>query len=140
MSLPSVLHLVNQLVTESRTLPSAALGRVFFAECPTKGTRQRVQHSVKPQISVVLAIGFASGINIRPTTYRHSFFSFFCDAYHQHSEVDSLKYRNFSQASSGRDVTNRITCIKRKLQVPWDRSSRRSISQCYWVFRHRFNI
>jgi hypothetical protein len=36
---PSVLRSVNQLVTESRTLPSAALGKVFFAECPTKGTR-----------------------------------------------------------------------------------------------------
>jgi hypothetical protein len=37
----SALHSVNQLVTESRTLPSAALGKVFFVECPTKGTRQR---------------------------------------------------------------------------------------------------
>jgi hypothetical protein len=38
--LPSVLHSVNQLVTESRNSPSAALGKAAFAECPTKGTRQ----------------------------------------------------------------------------------------------------
>jgi hypothetical protein len=51
---PSVLRSVNQLVTESRTLPSAALGKAFFAECPTKGTRQRVRHSAKSRIPVVL--------------------------------------------------------------------------------------
>jgi hypothetical protein len=34
----SVLRSVNQLVIESRTLPSAAIGKAFFAECPTKGT------------------------------------------------------------------------------------------------------
>jgi hypothetical protein len=34
-------------------LPSAALGKAFFAECPTKGTRQRLQHSAKPWIPVV---------------------------------------------------------------------------------------
>jgi hypothetical protein len=55
MSLPSVLHSVKRLVTESRTLPSAALGKSFFAECPTKGTRQRERHSAKPRILVVSA-------------------------------------------------------------------------------------
>jgi hypothetical protein len=50
---PSVLHSVKRHVTESRTLPSAALGKAFFAECPTKGTRQRVRHSAKPRIPVV---------------------------------------------------------------------------------------
>jgi hypothetical protein len=50
---PSVLRSVNQLVTESRTLPNAALGEAFFAECPTKDTRQRVRHSAKPRIPVV---------------------------------------------------------------------------------------
>jgi hypothetical protein len=30
---PSVLHSVKRLVTESRTLPSAALGKAIFAEC-----------------------------------------------------------------------------------------------------------
>jgi hypothetical protein len=40
MSLPSVLHSVNELVIESRTLPSAALDKGFFAECPTKSTWQ----------------------------------------------------------------------------------------------------
>ena len=55
LSVPSVLHSVKRLVTESRTLPSAALGKSFFAECPTKGTRQRLQHSAKPWIPVVLA-------------------------------------------------------------------------------------
>jgi hypothetical protein len=31
---PSVLHSVNKIFTERRTLPSAALGKVVFAECP----------------------------------------------------------------------------------------------------------
>jgi hypothetical protein len=35
-AVPSVLHSVNKLYTERRTLPSSALGKVFFAECPTK--------------------------------------------------------------------------------------------------------
>jgi hypothetical protein len=43
----SVLHSVNQLVTESRNSPSAALGKAVFAECPIKGTRQSVRHSAK---------------------------------------------------------------------------------------------
>ena len=50
---PSVLHSVKSLVTESRYLPSAALDKAFFAECPTKGTRQIIQHSAKPAIPVV---------------------------------------------------------------------------------------
>jgi hypothetical protein len=44
---------VNELVTESRTLSSAALGKGFFAECPRKSTRQRGLHSAKVRISVV---------------------------------------------------------------------------------------
>jgi hypothetical protein len=44
---PSVQHSVKSLVAESLALPSAALGKAFFAECPTKGTRQRLQHSAK---------------------------------------------------------------------------------------------
>jgi hypothetical protein len=36
ISVPRVLHSVNELVTGSRTLPSAALDKGFFAECPTK--------------------------------------------------------------------------------------------------------
>jgi hypothetical protein len=39
---PSVQHSVKWLFAESLTLPSAALGKAFFAECPTKGTRQRI--------------------------------------------------------------------------------------------------
>jgi hypothetical protein len=50
---PSVQHSVKGLFVESLTLPSAALGKSFFAECPTKGTRQRIQHSTKPVIPVV---------------------------------------------------------------------------------------
>jgi hypothetical protein len=50
---PSVQHSVNVLFAESLTLPSAALGKAFFAECPKKGTRQRIQHSAKPRIPVV---------------------------------------------------------------------------------------
>jgi hypothetical protein len=50
---PSVLHSVKRLVTESRTLSSAALGKALFAEFPIKGTRQRVRHSAKPRIPVV---------------------------------------------------------------------------------------
>jgi hypothetical protein len=50
---PSVQHSVKRLVTESLTLASAALGKACFAECPTKGTRQRGRHSAKPRIPVV---------------------------------------------------------------------------------------
>jgi hypothetical protein len=50
---PSVLHSVKRLVTENRTLPSAALGKAFFAEYPRKGTRQSVRHSAKTRIPVV---------------------------------------------------------------------------------------
>jgi hypothetical protein len=35
-------------------VPLSALGKAFFAECPTKGTRQRSQHSAKSRIPVVL--------------------------------------------------------------------------------------
>jgi hypothetical protein len=52
-SVPSVLHSVNQLVTESRTLPSAALGKGCFVERPRKSTRQRGLHSAKARIPVV---------------------------------------------------------------------------------------
>jgi hypothetical protein len=50
----SVQHSVKSLVAESLASPSAALGKAFFAECPTKGTRQRIQHSAKPWIPVVV--------------------------------------------------------------------------------------
>jgi hypothetical protein len=50
---PSVQHSVKSLVAERLVLPSAALGKAFFDECPTKGTRQRFQHSAKPRIPVV---------------------------------------------------------------------------------------
>jgi hypothetical protein len=56
---PSVPHSVNKTFTERRSLPSAALGKVGFAECPIKSTRQSHRHSAKSQISVVrLANGF----------------------------------------------------------------------------------
>jgi hypothetical protein len=50
---PSVQHSVKNLFAERLALPSAALGKAFFAECPTKSTRQRLQHSAKPWIPVV---------------------------------------------------------------------------------------
>jgi hypothetical protein len=52
-SVPSVQHSVKGLFAEILTLPSAALGKAFFAECPTKSTRQRIQHSAKTRIPVV---------------------------------------------------------------------------------------
>jgi hypothetical protein len=52
--LPSVQHSVKSLCAESLTLPSAALGKAFFAECPIKGTRQRIQHSAKTRIPIVM--------------------------------------------------------------------------------------
>jgi hypothetical protein len=61
---PSVQHSVKWLVAESLTLPSAALGKAFFAECPTKGTRQRGRHSTKPRIPVVLVM-LAAGYHAR---------------------------------------------------------------------------
>jgi hypothetical protein len=54
LAVPSVLHSVNKLFTERRTLPSAALGKVFFAECPIKSTRQSRRHSAKARIPVVI--------------------------------------------------------------------------------------
>jgi hypothetical protein len=47
------LTLGKLVFAESLTLPNAALGKSFFAECPTKGTLQRIQHSAKPAIPVV---------------------------------------------------------------------------------------
>jgi hypothetical protein len=49
---PSVQHSVKGLFAESLTLPSAALCKAFFAECPTKDTRQRIQHSAKPPVVI----------------------------------------------------------------------------------------
>jgi hypothetical protein len=49
---PSVPRSVNKLFTEGTTLPSAALGKVFFAECPIKSTRQSRRHSAKARIPV----------------------------------------------------------------------------------------
>jgi hypothetical protein len=50
---PSVRLSVNKLFTERKTLPSAALGKVRFAECPIKSTRQSRWHSAKDLIPVV---------------------------------------------------------------------------------------
>jgi hypothetical protein len=64
LPVPSVQHSVKGLFAESLTLPRAALGKAFFAECPTKGTRQRIQHSAKPRIPVVCrentSVGFTA--------------------------------------------------------------------------------
>ena len=49
-----VLLSVNSVVTESRTLPSAALSKDFFVEYPTKSTRQSAEHSAKSRIWVVI--------------------------------------------------------------------------------------
>jgi hypothetical protein len=53
---PSALHSVNKLFTERRTLPSAALGKVCFAECPIKSTRQSHRHLAKARIPVVTVV------------------------------------------------------------------------------------
>jgi hypothetical protein len=66
---PSVQHSVKGLFAESLTLPSAALGKAFFAECPTKGTRQRIQHSAKPRIPVVPGPAFTSHEAIKQTVH-----------------------------------------------------------------------
>jgi hypothetical protein len=50
---PSVKHSVKGIFAESLRLPSAALGKAFFAECPIKNTRQSRRHSAKPAIPVV---------------------------------------------------------------------------------------
>jgi hypothetical protein len=64
ISLPSVLLSVNVLVTESRSLPSAALGKDFFAdffaECPIKSTRQSAEHSTKSRIPAVHILSLTS--------------------------------------------------------------------------------
>jgi hypothetical protein len=53
LPVPRVLLSENVVVTESRTLLSAALGKDVFAECWTKSTQQSVEHSTKSQIPVV---------------------------------------------------------------------------------------
>jgi hypothetical protein len=53
-AVPSVLHSVNKFFTERRTLPSAALGKVYIAECPIESTRQSRRHSAKDRIPVVI--------------------------------------------------------------------------------------
>jgi hypothetical protein len=53
---PSVVHSVNKLFIERRTLPSATLGKVFFVECPIKSTRQSRRHSAKARIPVVALV------------------------------------------------------------------------------------
>jgi hypothetical protein len=53
LPVPRILLSVNMVVTESRTLPSAALGKDGFVECPTKNTQQSTEHSTKSQIPVV---------------------------------------------------------------------------------------
>jgi hypothetical protein len=50
---PRVLLSANAVITKSRTLSSAALGKGFFAECPIKSTRQSTEHSAKTRILVV---------------------------------------------------------------------------------------
>jgi hypothetical protein len=56
LPVPRVLLLVNVVVIESRTLPSATLGKDFFAECSTKSTQQRTEHSAKRRIPVVTVV------------------------------------------------------------------------------------
>jgi hypothetical protein len=53
---PSVQHSVKGIFAESLNLPSAALGKAFFVECPITSTRQSRRHSAKPAIPVVIAI------------------------------------------------------------------------------------
>jgi hypothetical protein len=60
-AVPSVLHSVNKLFTERRTLPSVALGKVYFAKCPIESTRQSRRHSAKDRISVVYDISLGLG-------------------------------------------------------------------------------
>ena len=70
-TVPSVQHSVKGLFAEFLTLPSAALGKAFFAECPTKGTRQRIQHSAKPRIPVVIAALAGGSLRVSNTDQHH---------------------------------------------------------------------
>jgi hypothetical protein len=72
LPIPSVQHSVKSLVAESLALPSAALVKAFFAECPTKGTRQRLQHSAKPWIPVVLAFLSSSRLFVPRAEWRRA--------------------------------------------------------------------
>jgi hypothetical protein len=49
------LALGKGLFAERLSLPSAALGKVGFAECPIKSTRQSRRHSAKSRIPVVIS-------------------------------------------------------------------------------------
>jgi hypothetical protein len=62
LSVPRVLLSVNVVITESRNLPSAALDKEVFAECPTESTRQSVVHSAKSRIPVMDAMCHAKNL------------------------------------------------------------------------------
>jgi hypothetical protein len=53
---PSVMLSVNTVVTDNRTLPSAALDKDFLAECTIESTRRSAEHSAKSRIPVVVAM------------------------------------------------------------------------------------
>jgi hypothetical protein len=53
LPVPRVLLSVNVVVIESRTLPSTALDKDLFTECPTKNTRQSAEHSANNRIPIV---------------------------------------------------------------------------------------
>jgi hypothetical protein len=44
---------MTHIFTQHSAKPRQSFGKAFFAECPTKYTRQRIQHSAKPRIPVV---------------------------------------------------------------------------------------
>jgi hypothetical protein len=54
LSIPSVSLSVNEVIAESCISPRVAHGKVCFAECSTKCTRQSTEHSIKSRISVVV--------------------------------------------------------------------------------------
>jgi hypothetical protein len=77
---PRILLSVNVVVTESRTLSSAALGKDVFVERPTKSTRQIVEHSAKSRIPVVVPSGFPFAQQPNPPCPRLAFPSGFPSA------------------------------------------------------------
>jgi hypothetical protein len=89
---PSVPHSVNKIFTERRNLPSAALGKVGFAECPIKSTRQSRRHLAKSRIPVVREYYLRYDNCLRGKYLESLFFFFFLLEYTRYEDLGDSSY------------------------------------------------
>jgi hypothetical protein len=112
-SLSSVCRSAKQYLPSASlcrvTLPSAALGKVFFAECPIKNTRQRTWHSAKARIPVVevakeLPVELATREPFKVTTVNKKHILLMLKQYFQLSWSTNSSHRHLPWIKEG-DVT-----------------------------------